>query len=114
MEAEVRNDMLLALRGRPFTIRSSRKVLSLHRDDGGLRVRTEEAALDKLVYSAPTTAAATEDFAADWVVSTFVEPDDDLVAELRRRHDVRLVGDVLAPHRIEAAVQGAFALATAI
>jgi 2,4-dienoyl-CoA reductase (NADPH2) len=114
MEAEIRNDMLLALRGHPFTIRTSRKVLGLHPEDGGLRIRTEEAALDKLVYSAPTAAAATEDFAADWVVSTFVEPDDDLVAELRRRHDVRLVGDVLAPHRIEAAVQGAFALATAI
>ena len=43
MEQEVRNDMLLALRGRPFTMRTSRRVLSLHPDGGRVRVRTEEA-----------------------------------------------------------------------
>jgi 2,4-dienoyl-CoA reductase (NADPH2) len=113
MEPAVRNDMLLALRGSRFSIHPSRRVLSLHQDDGRVRVRTEEAALDKLVY-AVTTTAATEDIEADWVVSTFVEPEDELFAQLRRRHDVRMVGDVLNPHRIEGAVHGGFALAAEI
>jgi 2,4-dienoyl-CoA reductase (NADPH2) len=113
MEPEVRNDMLLALRGAAFTIRTSRRVLSLHGDGGRVRVRTEEAALAKLVFTVSATAA-TEDFEADWVVSTFVEPDDELFAQLRGRHEVRMVGDVLNPHRIEGAVHGAFALATGL
>ena len=54
----------------------------------------------------------TEEIEADWVVSTFVEPDDELFTPLRERHDVRMVGDVLNPHRIEGAVHGGFALAT--
>ena len=46
---------------------------------------------------------------------TFAEPNDELFAELRAGHDdVRLVGDVLAPHRIEAAVHAGFDLAAAI
>jgi 2,4-dienoyl-CoA reductase-like NADH-dependent reductase (Old Yellow Enzyme family)/thioredoxin reductase len=113
MEEAVRNDLLLALRGRPFTIHASRRVLSLHPDAGRVRVRTEEAALHKLVF-AVTTTTETEEFEADWVVSTFVEPDDELFAQLRGRHDVRMVGDVLNPHRIEGAVHGGFALATGL
>jgi hypothetical protein len=45
------------------------------------------------------------------VVTTFAEPNDELVAPLRAQYDVRLVGDMLAPHRIEGAVHAAFALA---
>lgn len=114
MEPAVRNDMLLALRGQPFAVRASRRVLSLRPEGSGVVVRTEQASLDKLVY-AVSSPAAVQELAVDWVVTTFAEPNDELCAELRERFDdVRLVGDVLAPHRIEAAVHGAFALAAAI
>jgi len=114
MEPAVRNDMLLALRGKPFTMRTSRRLLSLRPEGSGVVIRMEEASLDKLVYAVAATAAV-EELAVDWVVTTFVQPNDELCAELRARFDdVRLVGDVLAPHRIEAAVHGAFALAAEI
>lgn len=114
MEPEVRNDMLLALRGKPFEIRASRKVLSIHEDGRGVRVRLQETSLEKLVY-AVTTPGAMEELQVDWIVTTFVEPNDELFTELRAQHDdVRLVGDVLSPHRIEAAVHGGFALAATI
>jgi 2,4-dienoyl-CoA reductase-like NADH-dependent reductase (Old Yellow Enzyme family) len=110
MEGAVRNDLLLALRGRPFSIRPSRRVLALSPADTGMLLRLEEASLEALVYRVETTAV-TEELEVDWVVTTFAEPNDELVAQLRARHEVRLVGDVLAPHRIEGAVHAAFALA---
>jgi 2,4-dienoyl-CoA reductase (NADPH2) len=113
MEGAVRNDLLLALRGRPFTIRPSRRLVALSPTGTGLLLRLEEAALEALVYRVQTTAAV-EEIDADWVVTTFAEPNDELVGQLRARHDVRLVGDVLAPHRIEAAVHAGFALAAAL
>lgn len=113
MESAVRNDMLLMLRGKPFTIRPSRRVLGIREDGSGVTVRIAESSLDKLVYGVPAPGAE-EELSIDWVVTTFVAPNDELFPQLRSRYDVRLVGDVLSPHRIEGAVHSGFALAAGL
>ncbi|GAA3523346.1 NADH:flavin oxidoreductase [Aeromicrobium panaciterrae] len=119
VEAEVRDDFLERLVAAKVEIRTSTQVRSydaergeLHCGYGGLAALTYQR-LDEhgQLLTAPTTDTVIH---ADFVVHTWTEPRAELFADLPDTVDVRAVGDVLNPHRIEAAVHGGFALAASI
>lgn len=119
VEAEVRDDFLQRLVAAGVDIRPSTQVRSydpaageLHCGVGGLAALTyQHVDQDGHLLIAPT---ADRVIPADFVVHTWTEPRAELFADLPDSVDVRAVGDVLNPHRIEAAVHGAFALAASI
>jgi NAD(P)-dependent dehydrogenase (short-subunit alcohol dehydrogenase family) len=116
VEPEVRDDFLQRLVAAGVEIRPSTQVRSydpalgeLHCGFGGLAALTYQ----QLDEQGHLLAAVTADqvIQADFVVHTWTEPRAELFADLPDSVDVRAVGDVLNPHRIEAAVHGAFELA---
>ncbi|ABL81355.1 MULTISPECIES: FAD-dependent oxidoreductase [unclassified Nocardioides] len=116
VEREVRDDFLQRLVAAGVEIRTSTQVRSwdrgagvLHCGVGGLAALTYRDVDDHghvLVRDVPDLAVA-----ADFVVHTWTEPRAELFEDLPDSVDVRAVGDVLNPHRIEGAVHAAFELA---
>lgn len=119
VEPEVRDDFLQRLVAAGVEIRPSTRVhafdpeaAKLYVGVGGLAALTYRA-LDQ--DGALMTAASSEAvIAADWVVHTWTEPRAELFDELPDTVEVRAVGDVLNPHRIEGAVHAAFELAAGL
>jgi 2,4-dienoyl-CoA reductase-like NADH-dependent reductase (Old Yellow Enzyme family) len=109
MEPEVRNDFLVAMRQHDITFLPRHRVLQLTTGDR-LGLLLAESGHDQLVMPS-NEPPLTRTIQADWVVSTWAAPDDALLHALGDDLDVRAVGDVLSPHRIEAAVHDAFELA---
>lgn len=119
VEPEVRDDFLQRLVAAGVDIRPSTKVLAydpsageLRCGFGGLAALTYQQLDDEGHLMMPATAERV--IRADFVVHTWTEPRAELFDDLPEDLDVRTVGDVLNPHRIEAAVHGAFALAASI
>ncbi|MFT4008613.1 MAG: FAD-dependent oxidoreductase [Nocardioidaceae bacterium] len=119
VEPEVRDDFLQRLVDTGVEIRCSTRVLSFDRETGelccgvgGLAALTYRAVDDqgRLLVDTPVEVR----LAADWVVHTWTEPRAELFADLPDDLDVRAVGDVLNPHRIEGAVHAAFELAASL
>ena len=119
VEADVRDDFLDRLMAAGVEMRCSTRVNSydhgagvLHCGAGGLAARTYR---DVDEHGRPLAMTVTDvAIAADWVVHTWTEPRAELFADLSDRVEVQAVGDVLNPHRIEAAVHAAFELAAGL
>lgn len=116
VEPEVRDDFLQRLVAAGVDIRTSTRVRAWDPAAGVLRCGV--GALAALTYRdvdehGQLLVRTTPDqiLAADWVVHTWTEPRSELFEELPDDLEVRAVGDVLNPHRIEGAVHAAFALA---
>lgn len=116
VEPEVRDDFLVRLHAAGVEIRTSTQVREFDAQEGVLRCgvgglaaltyREVDGDGQLLTRALPDVAIAT-----DWVVHTWTEPRAELFEDLPDSVDVRAVGDVLNPHRIEAAVHAAFELA---
>ncbi|MBO9523114.1 MAG: FAD-dependent oxidoreductase [Nocardioidaceae bacterium] len=114
VEPEVRDDFLTRLVAAGVEIRCSVQVRSyddgvLHCGVGGLAALTyREVDEEGQLLTRPVADIA---LAADNVVHTWTEPRAELFEDLPDDVEVRAVGDVLNPHRIEGAVHAAFELA---
>ncbi|WP_148046138.1 FAD-dependent oxidoreductase [Nocardioides marmoriginsengisoli] len=119
VEPEVRDDFLQRLHDAGVELRCSVQVHEF--DLAGGTLRCGVGGLAALTYrdvdaSGQLLTRAVPDvlIAADHVVHTWTEPRAELFADLPDSIEVRAVGDVLNPHRIEAAVHGAFELAASL
>ncbi|WP_158888098.1 FAD-dependent oxidoreductase [Amycolatopsis anabasis] len=118
VEPEVRHDLLVRLRDAGVSIRPSLRAVRWDPAAGQLLCR--DAELTTMTFNQRGDAAAarvaqeTLAVPADHVVHTWTEPRAELLDELAAQVDVRVVGDVLHPHRIEGAVHGAFDLAVTL
>ncbi|ROQ35863.1 2,4-dienoyl-CoA reductase-like NADH-dependent reductase (Old Yellow Enzyme family) [Streptomyces sp. PanSC19] len=116
VEPEVRHDFLTRLTAAGVVIHCSTQVRAydvaegvLHCGVGGLATMTYR---DVNAQGRPVEQARQDlTIAADHVVHTWTEPRAELFEDLPASLDVRAVGDVLHPHRIEGAVHAAFDLA---
>jgi len=116
VEPEVRDDFLVRMHAAGVEIRTSTQAREYDAREGVLRCGV--GGLAALTYREVdgdgqllTKALPDVAIAADWVVHTWTEPRAELFEDLPDSVDVRAVGDVLNPHRIEAAVHAAFELA---
>ena len=119
VEGDVRDDFLHRLVAAGVEIRHSTRVESYDHEAGvlqcavgGLAALTYRDVDDRGRPVDRTGAHLVID--ADWVVHTWTEPRAELFDDLAGRVEVKAVGDVLNPHRIEAAVHAAFELAAAL
>lgn len=103
LERETRHDLYRYVRARGVTFTPLTRCVAATENGSGIELDLED-----------TVDGERRSLAADWAVTTWARPDDRLLGQLRGRVEVHGVGDVLSPHRIEAAVHGAFRLAAGL
>lgn len=104
LEPETLVDLLeLLYRGGAVQIAIATTCTAIEETEGGVLATLHDGA---------TGTDRAEPF--DLVVHTWARPDDHLAGALEGRVEVHVVGDAVSPHRIEAAVHGAFLVAAAI